>query len=403
MFEKLDEIKVLRDPVHGYVKIEYKIIWDCLATKEFQRLRRIRQLGASFMVYHTAEHTRFSHSLGVYELSRQLVFDNQSISDYLSEYEKVCVMLAALLHDLGHGPYSHAFEAIMDTSHEEFTKQIILGDSEINKVLNSYNLSIAKDVESIISKKHSNKVLCQIVSGQLDADRMDYLLRDAYFTGTAYGEFDLARVLRTLLVKDNTLCVKSSGIHSVEDYIMARYHMYWQVYYHPVARAYEIMMHSLFERYHEYINMGNKSIFKPFDEFLKGNITLQSHYLMDEATCNYGFKLLAESDDKILSDLASRLINRNLFKYEDIKSEKELINKRIQISKHGYDEKYYVLYDKANQRPYQPYHGKDENFIYILSKDDKLDELSVISPIVSALLNVEDQNDFKMYYPNIKE
>ena len=158
MFDKLDEIKVLRDPIHGYVKIEYKVIWDCLGTKEFQRLRRIKQLGASFMVYHTAEHSRFSHSLGVYELSRQLVFDNKSINDYLGEYDKVCVMLAALLHDLGHGPYSHAFEAIMNTSHEEFTKMIILGDSEINQVLNSYGENLAKDVESIIAKKHQNKV-----------------------------------------------------------------------------------------------------------------------------------------------------------------------------------------------------------------------------------------------------
>ena len=399
MFDKLDEIKVLRDPIHGYVKIEYKVIWDCLGTKEFQRLRRIKQLGASFMVYHTAEHSRFSHSLGVYELSRQLVFDNQSINDYLGEYDKVCVMLAALLHDLGHGPYSHAFEAIMNTSHEEFTKMIILGDSEINQVLNSYGENLVKDVESIIAKKHKNKVLCQIVSGQLDADRMDYLLRDAYFTGTAYGEFDIARILRTLLVKDNTLCVKYSGIHSVEDYIMARYHMYWQVYYHPVARSYEMMMHSLFKCYFNYLSKGNESIFKPFDDFLQGDISLNAHYQMDEATCNYGFKLLAQSSDKVISDLATRLIDRDLFKYSDIKKEQDLIAKRKEITEKGFDDKYYVLHDQANQRPYQPYHGADENFIYILSQDDNLKELSVLSPIVRALLNVEDQNDIKMYYP----
>ena len=267
--------------------------------------------------------------------------------------------------------------------------------------MNSYDKNIAKDVEKIIAKKHPNKVLCQIVSGQLDADRMDYLLRDAYFTGTAYGEFDIARILRTLLVKDDTLCVKYSGIHSVEDYIMARYHMYWQVYYHPVARAYEIMMHSLFSYYFEYLKANNESIFKPFDEFLNGDITLNSHYLMDEATCNYGFKLLANCDNQILSDLATRLINRDLFKYEDIKKENDLFVKRALIKSAGYDEKYYVLHDKANQRPYQPYNGIDENFIYILSQDNKLEELSALSPIVKALLNVEDQNDIKMYYPKL--
>ena len=235
MFEKLDEIKVLRDPVHGYIHIEYKVIWDCINSREFQRLRRIRQQGSSFVVYHTAEHSRFGHSLGVYEIVRRMCNEIKDIDDYLSEEDKVVVMLSGLLHDIGHGPFSHTFEAISDIKHEIYSCRILEEDTEVHRALENSRRGLSSTVASVINHTHLNPILAQMVSAQLDADRMDYLLRDAYFTGTKYGEFDLERVLRTLRIKDNTIMVKESGVHSIEDYIMARYHMYWQVYYHPVA------------------------------------------------------------------------------------------------------------------------------------------------------------------------
>ena len=243
---KTEETKVLRDPIHGYIHVDLKVVWDCINAKEMQRLRRIHQLGGDFQVYHTAEHSRFSHSLGVYEIVRRMVYEIDQLREVLSDYEKAVVMLAGLLHDIGHGPFSHAFEGISTYKHEEYTVKIIMENSEIHQILAACDARLPEDVASIIQYRHAKECMNQLVSGQLDADRMDYLLRDAYFTGTSYGKFDLERILRTIRVKNGRIVVKASGIHSVEDYIMARYHMYWQVYLHPVARSYETLLSILF-------------------------------------------------------------------------------------------------------------------------------------------------------------
>ena len=190
MFKKTNELKVMRDPVHGYIHVEYQVIWDCINAKEFQRLRRIHQLGGTYEVYHTAEHSRFAHSLGVYEVTRRMVEEVSGLKE-LSEEDKVTVMCAALLHDLGHGPFSHAFESITPVAHEIYTQRVILEDTEIHKILLQVSEDFPEKVASIINYTHPNELLNQIISGQLDADRMDYLLRDAYFTGTSYGNFDL--------------------------------------------------------------------------------------------------------------------------------------------------------------------------------------------------------------------
>ena len=136
MFAKTNEVKVMRDPVHGYIHVEYQVIWDCINAREFQRLRRIHQLGGTYMVYHTAEHSRFAHSLGVYEITRRMVNEVSGLKE-LSEEDKVTVMCAALLHDVGHGPFSHAFEAITPTSHETYTRRIILEDTQIHRILSN--------------------------------------------------------------------------------------------------------------------------------------------------------------------------------------------------------------------------------------------------------------------------
>ena len=151
MLRKTDEVKVMRDPIHGYIHVEYQILWDCINAREFQRLRRIHQLGGDFQVYHTAEHTRFSHSLGVYEIVRRMVEEVDGLKNDLNEYEKVTVMLAGLLHDIGHGPFSHAFEAISGFSHEVYTKRILLEDSEIHRILCRADEQLPYAVASIIS------------------------------------------------------------------------------------------------------------------------------------------------------------------------------------------------------------------------------------------------------------
>ncbi|MEG0735801.1 MAG: HD domain-containing protein, partial [Longicatena sp.] len=147
---KTNETKVMRDPIHGYIHVDLQVIWDCINAKEMQRLRRIHQLGGDFQVYHTAEHSRFSHSLGVYEIVRRMVEEIDSLSKELTEYEKACAMLAGLLHDIGHGPFSHAFEGISVYKHEEYTVKIIMEDSEIHDILMRYDPKLPTDVASII-------------------------------------------------------------------------------------------------------------------------------------------------------------------------------------------------------------------------------------------------------------
>lgn len=399
---KTNETKVLRDPIHSYIHVDLQVVWDCINAKEFQRLRRIHQLGGNFQVYHTAEHSRFAHSLGVYEIVRRMVNEVSELSEVLSEYEKATVMLAGLLHDIGHGPFSHAFEAISSVKHEEFTERVILEDTEIHRILSEVNPNLPKEVASIISYTHPNEYLNQIVSGQLDADRMDYLLRDAYFTGTSYGNFDLERVIRTLRVKDKKIVVKESGIHTVEDYIMARYHMYWQVYYHPVARSYESILTMLFHRMKEVYktNPGLIQECKMFIPFLIDKIpTVQDHFKLDEAAALYGFTLLSESPDPILSDLSSRLLNRRLFIYATLHNDGEVSNIMRDVEKRGYDPKYYVTSDAAYQRPYQPYQSLGGHNIWVLSEENEVKELSEVSLIVQAIVNGKSKEDKKIFYP----
>ena len=320
MFARTDEEKVLRDPVHGYIHVSLQVVWDVINSAWFQRLRRIRQLGGAYVVYHCAEHSRFEHSLGVYEIVRRMVTEVRDIAEALNEREKVTVMLAALLHDIGHGPYSHALEGVTDTSHEEFTCRIIVEDTEITFILENCSTGLSKEVADVIRHKSANPLLTQLISSQLDADRFDYLLRDAYFTGTTYGEYDLERILRIMRVTDhNQLVVKESGVYAVENYIMARYHMYWQVYYHPVARSYECILHMLFTRLKDMGKDGIQeraySVFAPLIH--GGTISLDDYFKMDEYTFGYGFQCLCECDDPIAADLAGRLRDRRLFTYAD--------------------------------------------------------------------------------------
>ena len=400
MFKKTNELKVMRDPVHGYIHVEYQVIWDCINAKEFQRLRRIHQLGGTYEVYHTAEHSRFAHSLGVYEVCRRMVNEVSGLKE-LNEEDKVTVMCAALLHDLGHGPFSHAFESITPVAHEVYTQRVILEDTEINKVLREVSDDFPKRVASIIDYSHPNELLNQIVSGQLDADRMDYLLRDAYFTGTSYGKFDLERILRTMRVQDNKIVVKESGIHSVEDYIMARYHMYWQVYYHPVGRSYEAILYSIFKRMKDLYRQNPTCLndLQMFMPFLKQEDTIADHFKLDENAALYGFTLLSEGNDPILKDLSRRMLNRDLFEYETIHDQLDLDNICERVEKMGYDSEYYVISDSAKQSPYKPYKGGEGHNIWILREDGSIQELSRVSNIVSAIVRGNQKEDNKAFFP----
>lgn len=400
MYKHTTEEKVLRDPIHGYIHVDLQVVWDVINSAWFQRLRRIRQLGGAYMVYHCAEHSRFGHSLGVYEIVRRMVTEVPDIREALTEKEKVTVMLAGLLHDIGHGPYSHAFEGVTKTSHEVFTCRIIEEHTEITEILESCEKGLSHDVADVIRHTSKNPLLSQLISSQLDADRFDYLLRDAYFTGTKYGEYDLERILRTLRVQDGRqLAIKESGVYAVENYIMARYHMYWQVYYHPTARSYEIILHKLFRRMKD-LGMDNvdPSVIELFYPIIKGQkMKLKDYFRLDEDSCGYGFMCLQEHQDPILRDLSERVLNRLLFAYAD-SSTAENRKLRSMLKDAGYDLRYYWGRDDVEQSPYTPYGDVDES-IWVKMKDGSTKELSNASNVVYSLIHGPVRDDNKVFFP----
>jgi len=401
--KRLDETKVLKDPVHSYIHIHYEVIWNCLDSKEFQRLRRIRQLGGDFQVYPTAEHSRFSHSLGVYEIVRRMVTEVKSLCVELTEYEKVCVMLAGLLHDVGHGPFSHAFEHITNHSHEEYTAKIILGNTELNAILRAVSEKLPQDIVFIIQHTHENDILNQVVSCQLDADRMDYLLRDSYFTATSYGQFDLERILRTMRVRKTNegrkvIVVKYTGIHSVEDYIMARYQMYWQVYYHPVARSYEAVFIQLFNRLKDIFKV-DKDYFEdmkvliPFLE--KSEVSVDEYFKLDENSLLYCCALIQDKEDKIAADLAKRLQNRRLFEYVDY-NEENLAQIKNMLKENNFDERYYLKIENIEASIYSPYKGRK---ILIEKLNGDIVALEKASTIVESITKGQTKKEGTIFFP----
>ena len=398
MLKKTPETKVLRDPIHEYIHIDEALIWDLLGCREVQRLKRIHQLGTTYQVYHTAEHSRFAHSLGVYEIVRRMVHEISGIDELLTEEDKIAVMAAGLLHDVGHGPFSHIFETISGIHHEAITRRIILEDSEVHRVLEAAQPGLSKIVASILDHTHPKAILTQFVSSQLDADRMDYLLRDAYFTGTSYGQYDIERILRTFKVSSDKLTIKESGVHSIEDYIMARYHMYYQVYYHPVGRAVEAILIGFFKRLQDLIEKDpSVSDRYPMFKILYGETDLKAFFHLDEAACFYGFHLASEGSDPILSDLAKRMLNRQLFEYQDVKNDEERMAMKRKVEAR-YDSRYYFYQDEMVSRPYTPY-TEDESLIYISLPEGSIKELSQVSNIVAAIVSAKPKNDKKVYFP----
>ena len=264
--EKLPKEKVLRDPIHNFIHVEDPIILDLINTPEFQRLRRVKQLGITSSVFHGAEHSRFGHSVGVYELARRITerFE-QYYSDVWEPKERLLTLVAALLHDIGHGAFSHTFEHLFHTDHEAMTREIITGDTEIHRVLAQVSPDFPNKVASVIAKTYENPQVVQLISSQIDVDRMDYLLRDAYFTGTKYGEFDIDRILRTMQPTPDGIAFDIAGMHAVEDYIVSRYQMYLQVYFHPVSRGMEVLLEHLLQRAQELYRSNTTSEFAEND------------------------------------------------------------------------------------------------------------------------------------------
>lgn len=409
--QKLNHEKVIRDPVHTYIHIKDKVIFDVINSKEFQRLRRIKQLGPASYVFPGATHTRFEHNLGVYELTRQIcnIFNEryatkQSGDGLWNPEETLLAECAALLHDIGHGPYSHTFEHLFNTDHEKMGQQIITDkNTEVNHALRQVSPEFPELVASVIAKTYPNPQVVKLISSQADADRMDYLLRDAYYTGVTYGAFDLTRILEVIRPYQNGICFTDKGIHAVEDYIISRYQMYQQVYFHRVNRSMEVILHHLLERA-KYLYKQNKLRVTPqLADFLDGNNTLEDYLQIDDGVMETNFLLWVNSGDQILSDLASRYLYRHPLESVKINDEtKNLLPKLNKlIEQAGFNPKYYTDVNSAFDEPYDAYKptGKNANSpIEIMQPDGSLVELSKLSPLVQSL-NGTLQGDARFFFP----
>ena len=403
LFDKLEREKVFRDPLYGYIKVYYKIIDELIDAKEFQRLRRVRQLAGLSMTFHTAEHSRFGHSLGAYEMARRVIENADGLKDELSEYEQIVFLCAALLHDTGHGPYSHAFEAVMNYgSHEEMTVRVIIEDTEINSILNKYDKNLASDVANVIEHKGKFTIIEQLTSSQLDVDRMDYLQRDSYFTGALYGRIDSDRIIRSMKIVDNEVTYRASGAPAIESYLMARYHMYNQIYYHPVARSYELLLQSIFLRIKDLSDQG-VHVDGEVEDFLDAinNHNLKSYLFLDDAYVNGFIKQLSRSKDPILNDLCNRILNRMLYQVIDLKLEAD--QDKIQRIRNKYTRdpilmRYYYEESSLSQIAYRHTDDLDKvDTIKILLPSQKTISLEKYSPIVEGLIQ-DAKNTFKRIY-----
>ena len=404
--EKLAEEKVFKDPVHRYIHVRDKVIWDVIGTREFQRLRRIRQLGTTYLVFHGAEHSRFHHSLGVYEIVRRIVDDGFSGRVEWNDDERLVTLCAALLHDLGHGPFSHAFENVFNLDHEVFTQNILLGNTEVNAILRRVGPEFPQKVADVIGKTYPDKLVVSLISSQIDADRMDYLQRDAYFTGVSYGHFDMERILRVMRPSEEQAVIKSTGMHAVEDYIMSRYQMYWQVYFHPVSRSAEVILTKILHRAKHLYETGY--IFKQapvhFQTFFNRTFLLEDYIALDEGVMTTYFQMWMKESDGILADLSTRFINRRLFQYVEINpaTEYEKMDElKVLFKDAGIDPDYYLVVDSSSDLPYDFYRPGMESErlpIYLKYPKGELIEISQSSDIVEAISG-KTRTDHKLYFP----
>ncbi|MFK0526297.1 HD domain-containing protein [Paenibacillus illinoisensis] len=408
MEQRLTEEKVFKDPVHNYIHVQDPIIWQLINTPEFQRLRRIRQLGTSYLTFHGAEHSRFSHSLGVYEITRKIIsqFERSHYSDWPKE-EKSVALCAALLHDLGHGPFSHSIEEAFDMNHEDWTCRIILGDTEVGAILRRYAPDFPEKVASVIQKTYEKPIVVNLVTSPLDADRMDYLLRDAYFTGVNYGTIDLDRILRMLRPYHGRIVVKESGMHAVEDYLMSRYQMYWQIYFHPVTRSSEIILRQIFKRAKELVKQGFQFRFmlEPLPQLFDGVLSVDEYLQLDEALIQTTFMQWRKENDSVLSELCERFMDRRLYKYVEVEQiDVETIEEiRVAFVKAGLHPEYDLEIDFPTDLPYDVFRPDEstDKQILLLDRQDKLHELSEVSDIVRSISGIH-RGKHHLYYPQNK-
>lgn len=369
---------------------------------EFQRLRRIKQLGLGLYTYQGAEHSRFTHSLGAFHLMTR-VLDRLGEKHEIHESDRAAARAAALLHDVGHGSFSHVMEKVLGFHHEAWTVRVVLSrETEIGRLLHDHSPDLPGKVAAIIEGKFKPVALAQLVSSQLDVDRMDYLLRDSLMTGAKYGIYDLEWIINALAIDEagDRIYVAARGLYAVEEYLQARYYMFRQVYFHRTLRSAEAVLRSVLRRALELLESGQSVWYAPdtaFEKVLrKETLTLGDHLEVDDSDVLFHIKQWQRSTDSILKDLSSRFTGRRLFKAIDLdmpQAEKAdfLAAARECVSHAGFDPTYYFIEDRASDVPYYNYYtvagAEPKSHIYVEDgyAHPEIREISEVSDVVRGL------------------
>ena len=391
----MNSAKIINDPVFGFIKIPRGLLYGIVEHPLFQRLNRINQLGLASVVYPGARHTRFQHSIGAFHLMTEAVRSLQEKGNFIFDSEAEAVEAAILMHDIGHGPFSHVLEdtLIHDISHEEIS---LLMMEEINRHFNGQlNLAI-----SVFKGEYPKNFLHQLISSQLDMDRLDYLRRDSFYTGVTEGNIGSARIIKMLNVIDDSLVVEHKGIYSLENYLTTRRLMYWQVYLHRTCVAYEKVLVNMLNRAKYLLRNGQQVFASPaLLYFLANDVdkvwfdthpeTLVNYGELDDSDIWSAMKAWKHHDDKILATLATDMLDRHIFKVEvteepvdetHIETIAKEISAQIEISID--DAKQYMM--SVNTISKDMYNVDDDS-IAILYKDGKIRDISE----ASELLNVQ--------------
>jgi HD superfamily phosphohydrolase len=378
----MNKLKIINDPIYGFITIPSELIYDIIAHQYFQRLRRITQMGLSYLVYPGANHTRFHHAIGCLFLMQKAINVLRFKGVEITSDEAKALQIAILLHDIGHGPFSHSLEnsIVKGISHE----QISLYFMEV--LNNEFNGKLDLAI-SIFKGEHPKKFLNQLISSQLDIDRLDYLKRDSFYTGVAEGNVNSERLITMLSVVDNKLVVEEKGIYSAEKFIIARRLMYWQVYLHKTSLVAEKLLVKVLQRAKYLVNKGHKVPASPtFLFFLKRSIQnkdfdneiLKKFSKLDDFDIIMAIKNWQNHKDRVLSSLSKMIIQRKLpkvilskkpFSKQEVEQYKQKIKKELSLTD---DEiMYFVFTEKIENHAY----SKQKDPIFILQKNGKIKDL----------------------------
>lgn len=399
--------KIIRDPVHDIIAFRLArntdaLLFKLLNTAEFQRLRRIRQLGLASLAYPGADHSRYSHSLGVMETARKILA-HLAESFPLDEGGRTVCTIAALLHDLGHGPFSHVFEGVSGTPHEELTERVILDpDSEVHTVLAEHDSALPQRIVDFLACRPRRTFFCDIISSQLDADRFDYLLRDNLMTGSRYGGFDLEWVLHALTIDaaSDRLAVTLKGVSAVETYLQARFNMYRHVYFHKVVRSAEGMVKLVLQRARRLVVQRRLDWPREMDPVYKAllgqRMTIEEFIDLDDVSILHCFKHWSHGDDALLAKLCRGLLFRQTFKTIDLSHFSDARNARAAITAverfiadQGAEPGYEMFHDQPSGAGYETLEaggGAEAGEIVVCGEDGSSVLFGDVSP-VSRVLN----------------